>query len=624
MTRCPLSSTRHQDVAHASACSSGTRAAALWFATITLACAADITPQSYLDHVKYLASPELKGRATGSPELEKAASYIASQFKAAGLKPASGTNYEQSFSVVTEAKLGPANHLHLVTGAREELRTGPGYMPFSFSASGKSTGAGIIFAGYGITARDLNYDDYEGLDVQGKFVLILRHEPQELDDKSTFDGKGLTQHANYAIKAANAKAHGARGVILINDTYTHKDGKDELLPFGRASGPTDAGIFFLQMRTAVAEGWLKAEGHDLRSIMESIDKDLKPQSFAISKVTVDVEVDIKHETHTVHNVEAYLPGETSEYVIVGAHYDHLGMGDEHSLAPSEVGKAVHFGADDNASGTAGVIELAKWFAQEYRGRKPKRGILFMTFAGEELGLLGSSYFAEHPLLPIENAVAMLNMDMIGRIRQGKVYVNGAGTGSTFGALLHQVPSPSSLKLDFSESVGYGGSDHMSFTPKRVPVMFFFSGLHADYHKPSDTWDKIDAQDAATLLGYVGALASHIANDAERPQFQKVAEKEAPAGGGGGGSGYGPNFGSIPDFNEPPKGVRFADVREGTPAAKAGLKAGDILIEFAGKEIGNLYDFTYALRSSKVGDNVKVKVLRGTQTVEAQVLLTERR
>jgi len=257
--------------------------------------------------------------------------------------------------------------------------------------------------------------------------------------------------------------------------------------------------------------------------------------------------------------------------------------------------------------------------------RPKRSIILMCFTGEELGLFGSEHYVKHPILPLEQTIAMLNMDMIGRIRDGKVYVNGAGTGSTFPALLHEVPSPPSLKLDFSESIGYGGSDHMSFTPKRVPVMFFFSGLHADYHKPSDTWDKIDAQDAATLLGYVGALVTHIANDPERPQFQKVAEKEAPtSGGGGGGSGYGPNFGSIPDFNEPPKGVRFADVREGTPAAKAGLKAGDILIEFDGKDIGNLYDFTYALRSSKVGDNVTVKVLRGGKTIEAKVLLTERR
>jgi len=230
----------------------------------------------------------------------------------------------------------------------------------------------------------------------------------------------------------------------------------------------------------------------------------------------------------------------------------------------------------------------------------------------------------HPSLPLDKAVAMINMDMIGRVREGKVYVGGLGTGTTLRAMVDQIVPKYKLNVDFSDTTGYGSSDHTSFTTKQVPVLFFFSGLHSDYHKPSDTWDKIDAPDAATLLGYVGALVTHIANDPERPQFQKVAEKEAPTGGGGGGSGYGPNFGSIPDFNEPPKGVRFADVREGTPAAKAGLKAGDILIEFDGKEIGNLYDFTYALRSHKVGDNVTVKVLRGGQTVEAKVLLTERR
>jgi hypothetical protein len=598
----------------------------LWCTAAGLALAG-ILPQDYLDHVKYLASPELKGRATGSPELEKAAAYIASQFKADGLKPVSGKtgtkDYEQPFPVVTEAKTGPANHLYILNGRREEFRMGSQYVPFSFSASGSSSGAGIVFAGYGITARDLHYDDYEGLDVQGQFVLILRHEPQENDEKSPFDGKSLTQHANYAIKAANAKAHGARGVILINDLYNHEDQKDELQMFGRTSGPTDSGIFFLQVQAAAAEAWLKAGGHDLKTVMAEIDKDLKPHSFPLSNLKADVEVDIRHETHTVHNVEAFLPGETPEYVILGAHYDHLGMGDEHSLAPSEVGKAIHFGADDNASGTAGVIELARHFAQEYRGKKPRRGILFVTFAGEELGLLGSSYYAEHPMLPLNNAVAMLNMDMIGRIREGKVYVNGSGTGSTFGALLHQVPAPASLKLDFSESIGYGGSDHMSFTPKGVPVMFFFSGLHGDYHKPSDTWDKIDAKDAAALLEYVAALTDRIVNDPERPQFQKPVEKTGPLSGAAG-SGYGPQFGSVPDFNEPPKGVRFADVREGTPAAKAGLRAGDILIEFDGREIGNLYDFTYALQSHKAGDNVLVKVLRNGQTIEAQVLLTERR
>jgi hypothetical protein len=582
--------------------------------------AADVNPQAYLEHIRYLASPELKGRATGSPELEKAAAYIAGRYQQFGVKPADGKNYEQEFSVVTNAHLGSANRLQVNDdGKKEEFKPTSGYVPFSFSSSGKASGS-VVFAGYGITTND-HYDDYAGIDAQGKIVLLLRHEPQEFDEKSVLDGKALTQHSNLAIKAANAKAHGARGVILINDTYNHEDGKDDLEQFGRASGPTDAGIFFVQVKTATAEAWLKAEGHDLREIMQGIDKDFKPQSFPLAKLNVDLEVDIRHDARKVHNVAAYVPGQTSEYVILGAHYDHLGLGDEHSLAPSEAGKAIHPGADDNASGTAGVLELAHWFASQ---PKLKRGILFLNFAGEELGLLGSSYYAEHPILPLENAVAMLNMDMIGRIREGKVYVNGSGTGSIFGRIIEQVKAPPSLRIDLSESIGYGGSDHMSFTPKRVPVIFFFSGLHGDYHKPSDTWDKIDAQDAATLLDYVADIATKLASDPERAAFQKVPEKERPLAGGSGSSGYGPNFGSVPDFNEPPKGVRFADVREGSPAATAGFKAGDILIEFGGKEIGNLYDFTYALQSHKVGDVVLVKVLRGSQQIEAKVLLTQRR
>jgi hypothetical protein len=410
-------------------------------------------------------------------------------------------------------------------------------------------------------------------------------------------------------------------VILVNDDARHPNDPDKLPVFGAATGPTDAGIFFVQVKSAQAAAWLKAEGKDLHDIQTAIDADLKPRSFALTKLTVDLAVDIRHDTKVVHNVEAYLPGQTNEYVIIGAHYDHLGLGDEHSLAPSQIG-TIHPGADDNASGTAGVIELARYFSSQ---PKPKRGILFMTFAGEELGLLGSSWYVNHPLLPLENAVAMINMDMIGRIRDGKVYVNGSGTGSTLAKLVQDIPAPAGLHLDLSEKLGYGGSDHMSFTIKNVPVLFFFSGLHGDYHKPSDTPDKIDSADAAKLLDYVANVATRLADEDGRPQFVRLQQTEdTSAGAGGGGSGYGPNFGSVPDFDEPPHGVRFADVRDGTPAAKAGLKAGDILVEFDGKDIGNLYDFTYALRAHKAGDEVLVKVLRGSQTIEAKVLLTERR
>jgi hypothetical protein len=576
-----------------------------------------INPDAYLNHIKYLASPELKGRATGSPELETAANYIASQFQAAGVKPVPGSTYEQAFTTTVGARLGANNRLEANTTS---LALRDGFIPFSFSSSGTVT-APVVFVGYGITANEYHYDDYAGVDVKDKIVLLVRHEPQENDDKSVFLGKDLTQHSTFAMKAVNAKMHGARGVILVNDSYPHHTPQeDQLEPFGQATGPTDAGVLFVQVKKSTAEAWFKAEGRDLHEILDGIDKDLKPRSVELNKLAVSMTLDIQHDSKTVHNVAAYVPGKTSEYVIVGAHYDHLGLGDEHSLAPSQIG-TIHPGADDNASGTAGVIELARWFSKQ---PQQQRGILFITFAGEELGLLGSNYYTGHPLLPLDNAVTMLNMDMIGRIRSGKVYVNGAGTGSTLSKLVDSVKAPDSLKIELSDATGYGGSDHMSFTVKQVPVLFFFSGLHGDYHKPGDTWDKIDAPQAAKLLGYVAQIATRLANDPERPTFQRVTEPKAPSGSSSSSSGYGPNFGSIPDFDEPPKGVRFADVRDGTPAAKAGLKAGDILIEFDGKDIGNLYDFTYALQAHKPGDEVLVKVLRGSQTIEAKVLLTERR
>jgi hypothetical protein len=575
-----------------------------------------ISPDAYLAHVKFLASPEMKGRATGSHELEIAGDYIAKQFGSFGVMPVPGSTFKQAFTTTVGARLGAVNRFKANSAT---LPVGTGFIPFSFSSSG-TVSAPVVFVGYGITANEYHYDDYAGIDVKDKIVLLVRHEPQEDDEKSVFQGKELTQHSTFAIKAVNAKMHGARAVILVNDAYPHHTAQEDRLDaFGQATGPTDSGVLFVQVKESTAEVWFKNEGRDLHEILDGIDEDLKPRSFPLTKLAVSMTLSIQHDMKTVHNVAAYIPGKTKDYVIIGAHYDHLGLGDEHSLAPSQIG-TIHPGADDNASGTAGVIELARYFSKQ---PQQQRGMLFMTFAGEELGLLGSNYYTGHPLLPLENAVTMINMDMIGRIRGGKVYVNGTGTGSTLGKLVESVKPPAEFKLDLSEATGYGGSDHMSFTVKQVPVLFFFSGLHGDYHKPSDTWDKIDAPDAAKLLGYVAQIATRLANDPERPKFQRVEEKVAPVGSGSG-SGYGPNFGSIPDFDEPPHGVRFADVRDGTPAAKAGLKAGDILIEFDGKDIGNLYDFTYALQAHKPGDEVLVKVLRGSQRIERKVLLTERR
>ena len=585
-----------------------------------------IDPQHYLAHIKYLASPGMKGRETGSPQLEKAAHYIAAQFRSIGLSPVDSKSYMQAFPVTTNARLGSSNHFEYEeAGKSVVLKVREDFIPFNFSSRGKLSGS-VVFAGYGITAPEYNYDDYAGLDVKDKLVVVLRHEPQEFDEKSVFSGKAYTEHAQFFSKAVNAKMHGARGVILINDRFNHRGDSDQLEKFGHTAGPTDAGIPFVQVKADVAARWIASAGKDLDELGAAIDKDLRPRSFALpDSLDVSEVVGVERVIKTVHNVAGYLPGETDEYMVIGAHFDHLGLGEQFSMSPSLAGTKVHPGADDNASGTAGVIELARWFASQ---PKQKRGILFIAFAGEELGLLDSSFYVNHPALPLNKAVAMINLDMIGRVRDRKVYIGGVGTGSNLRATIDPILARYPLHIDYSDTTGYGSSDHTSFITKQVPVLFFFSGLHSDYHKPSDTWDKIDAPDAAELLDLIAEVGEKLGEEAERPLFVRVKETHPAHAGasmaGSSSSGYGPWFGSVPDFAEIATGVKFADIQDGSPAAEAGLKAGDILIEFDGKPIGNLYDFTYALRSKKAGDRVDVKVLRANAPLNASVTLRQRK
>jgi len=585
--------------------------------------AADLKPDKYLAHIKYLASPELKGRLTGSPELEKAAAYIAKHFKAAGLKPINGS-YLQEFGITAHTALGTDNKLTLVIAQRvKSLADEQDFVPLNLSTNGETMGP-IVFAGYGITAPEYHYDDYAKIDARGKIVMLLRHEPQEADPKSVFAGKELTMYSELDSKIANAKLHGAAAVMLVNDLPNHSGDEDTLDKFTPAVGTEDYGLPVVQISAKYANELLATTLDSLQSLIKTIDKDLKPHSFDLpSDDAARLTVNITIQRRSVHNVVGYWPGETNEYVIIGAHYDHLGLGEQHSLAPSQIG-TIHPGADDNASGTAGVIELARVLAHS---GTHKRGFLFLCFAGEEEGLLGSAFFASHPLEPLRNAAAMINMDMIGRIRDNKIYVGGTGTGSTFQPIVQKASKDAGLQDDISETGGYGSSDHTSFTVKGIPTLFFFSGLHSDYHKPSDTWDKINADDAVKVLREVDEIAITLADSSERPTFIRVQppahSEEVTSSSGSTTSGYGPYFGSIPDFGGPPKGVRFSDVRDGSPAAKAGFMAGDVMIEFDGKKIDNLYDFTYALRQRKPGDTVTVKVLRNDKPVEAQVLLTKR-
>jgi hypothetical protein len=579
-------------------------------------------PHRFLDDIKALTTPAMEGRGAGTKGLTRAEHLIEKRYKSLGLEPAGTNSYLQPFTVITGAQLKGKNNFAVLTGGqKQELKPKQDFVPFSFSASG-SARAPLVFAGYGVTADEFHYDDYAGIDVKDKIVVVLRYEPPSFGAKGgnhAATNQVMTQHSQLVTKAINARNHGAKALVLVNGKLG--DGEEDLLTrFGSVSGPENAGIIFLQVKNDVANGWLQSAGKSLPELQEQINASSKPASFALQEnQTAALTVSIETTRATVNNVLAYLPGKTDEYVIIGAHYDHLGRGNFDSLAPSQIGQ-IHPGADDNASGTAGVLELARLLAP-HKGQL-RRGILFVNFAGEELGLLGSAEWVKEPTRPLEKAVAMLNMDMIGRIKDQKVYIGGVGTGSTLKAAVEQAQANSGFKIEYSPG-GYSSSDHTSFVAKKIPVLFFFSGLHSDYHKPSDTWEKIDPGSAARLLDVVVATGEQLADAGERPSFVVVAEDQ-PGGRSGGGGGNGPYFGSIPDFGQVETGVRFSDVKPGSPAAKAGLKAGDILVQFGDKPIKNLYDFTDALRRSKVGDVVEVKVLRDGQPMTASVKLEQRK
>ncbi|PYS12859.1 MAG: aminopeptidase, partial [Acidobacteria bacterium] len=519
--------------------------------------------------------------------------------------------YFQYFEITTGALAGPKTELQV---NRTSLKVNQDFAPLPFSNTAAFDGP-LVFAGYGITAPELEYDDYQTIDATGAIVLVLRHQPQETQDRSPFNS---SQHNTFINKAINAKQHGARGIIFITD-LNHED--EEVGGATRGADTDDLGIPAVHAKRAPLLKLFVDAGKDLGMIQKKIDTNLQPQSFELP-VRAHIATDIVRTRKTVKNVVAGITGSDpalqNEWVIVGAHYDHLGLGDRNSLAPSQIGQ-IHHGADDNASGTAGVLELSRLAAMNKN--EWKRSVLFITFAGEETGLLGSSYFANHPTIPLNNTMAMLNMDMIGRLNNDRLFIGGVGTSPSFRSWLEELNNSVHLHLDYSDS-GYGASDHMSFNAKKLPVLFFFSGLHTDYHKPTDTADKINANGAVRVLSLVYLTLDKVVTNAGRLEYAEVQQPRPSAAGSGG--GYGPYFGSVPDFRDDLKGVLFADVQNNSPAAKAGLKQGDLLVEFDGKPIENLYDFTYALRSKKPGDVVSIVVKRNSQSVKVDVTLEARR
>ena len=579
--------------------------------------AGGISIDRYAAHVDYLASDDMGGRGNGSPQLEAAADYVAAQFRIRGLQP-SGENgsYFQTLEVITDAEVGDGNELVLGT---ETLLFNEDFRPMRFSTALEVT-APLVFVGYGITAPEMHWDDYRGVDVRDKIVVAFRHEPQEMDADSPFNGTEMTSHASFMNKAINAKQHGATGIIFVLDPNNHTPDEEALQSTTARSEKDNSGIAAAYVRSEPVLSYFEKSGYSLPDIQREIDTELESRSFELEGSETRLVSDVTRARRPVRNVIGAITGTNpelkSEWIILGAHYDHLGLGGEYSMERSAAGQ-IHNGADDNASGTAGILELARVISENRGGLD--RSVLFMAFAGEELGLFGSNHFVNYPTIELENAVAMLNFDMIGRLNNNRVFVGGVGTSPDFESLLDRFNEPIGLTLDYSES-GSGSSDHTSFNIKNIPVLFFFSGLHSDYHRPSDTSEKINAEGARNVLMLAYNMIDHLAGAVERPLYTEVLEARPVSGSGG---GYGPYFGSIPDFRDDLNGVLFADVRAGSPAGKAGFGAGDLMVEFGGQAIQNLYDFTYALRAHKPGDVVVVVVERGGETLSAEVLLEAR-
>lgn len=565
-----------------------------------------ITAGEVRDEIRYLASDELAGRGSGTPGGQMAARYVAEHFAAAHLKPAGdGGAYFQNFPVITGAELGKDNSLEirLPRGKTLEPTIRQDFLPAAFSASGESSGS-AVFAGYGISQPDLKHDDYQGIDVRGKVVIALRKTPEG------DEGRKLEAYATLRSKAATARDHGAAAILLVTGPLS---GDDENLGRMEPDGSfADTGIPALLVRRRFVDAMLATRSKNLADVQTAMAHG-GPPALDLPDVQVRVHTSIELERRETANVIGLLEGGDpqleNEVIVIGAHYDHLGMGGPASLNPSPE-PAIHHGADDNASGTAGVMELAQYFAAQ--PARPRRSLLFICFSGEELGLLGSAYYVRHPTLPLDRTVAMINMDMVGRMQQDTLQILGTGTSPDWKALLDAVGPHFSLKTKTSGS-GFGASDQSSFYARNIPVLFFFTGVHPDYHRPTDTWEKINAEGEVKVLQFVAETTERVADMPQRPRFAR-ADDSAPAS-----PGFSVYLGSIPDYSDNARGVALTGVREGSPAEKAGLKAGDVIVEFGSRKIANVYDYTYALRDAKPNVPVDVVVLRGDQRLKLTVV-----
>jgi|WetSurMetagenome_2_1015567.scaffolds.fasta_scaffold07148_5 aminopeptidase YwaD len=568
----------------------------------------EITKDEIYEHIKYLASDKLEGRFPGTVGGTLAMDYISKEFKTYGLTPFGDSSYIQPVEMITDLQLGKDNSLELTKdGKSVDLKVNKDWIPLGFTSNGKLSGE-LVFLGYGISAPDLNYDDYKDIDVSGKIVVIITSSPTSTATNNTF-----SQYESLYKKLSKARDSKAAGIIVISGLET-----EDLLPkLTYSLARQSSGIPIIKMKRNYIEKIFSDLKMDFKKIQNGINDKQKPNSFVLGKWSIKANINVEQVKARTGNVIGYIEGNDpifkNEVIVIGAHYDHLGWGGENSLYEGK-DKKIHHGADDNASGTSGVLEIA----QKLSANKDslRRSVLLICFTGEEEGLIGSSYFTNSSIFNKLKIVTMINMDMIGRMESDKLIINGTGTSSNWVKELDEVNKEYSFTMSYIPD-GYGPSDQSSFYSKNIPVLFFFTGLHTDYHKPSDTYDKINSEGEEKVVKFVYDLTFDLNTANRLIDFTRVVENTEKKQETGPVKVY---VGTIPDFSSNEEGYKISGVKEGSPADKAGMIAGDLMIKFGNKEIKNIYDYTAALGEHKPGDEVEVVVKRNNETLTVKVIL----
>ncbi|MEI6274890.1 MAG: M20/M25/M40 family metallo-hydrolase [Prolixibacteraceae bacterium] len=554
-----------------------------------------ITTQELSNSIKTLASDEFQGRKPGLPGDSLAAHFIAEKFKKAGIKMLYNKGF-QPVKLVTGFKFGNENHL-ASNGQIFELSTD--YEPLFFSAN-KSFSGKLIVAGYGMTIStdSLKWDDYSNLQADNHWVLIFDGLPAHLQQS-----KEAKKYSDVRSKVLNAIDHHAAGILVVTPDFNTK-GATKTVMFDKNSAPYSVPVMKIAQKTADI---LLNKELTFSGIENQIKTEQKP-FFKVTEISIKGEASVLPKITMTQNVVGMVPGRdpklSGEFVVVGAHYDHLGYGGIGSGSRMPDSVAVHHGADDNASGVAAVIELAQKFSNE---KNNKRSIVFAAFTAEEFGLIGSKAFVTEPPVNLKKVGAMFNFDMVGRLDSAKeLTIGGVGTSLESNALIDSLVRGFTLKIS---KEGYGPSDHASFYGENIPVLYFTSGVHDQYHTPKDTWDRINLEGERLITENAYLLIREVANRAKNLTYQE----SGPKVGASGRTDLKVTLGIIPDFvGSEKEGMRIDGVTPGKPAAKAGLQKGDVIIAIDGKKVGNIYDYMSRMKAYSPADIISVDVMRGAE------------